>query len=227
MYVQPINLGWKWPRADLNAAYGLFMPTGRYEDGASNNTGLGQWAQEILVGTTVYMNSARTLHAATVATFDFQSEKKDSERKVGNILNLEGGMGADFLGGGLTAGLAYYGSFKLTNDQFGTMLPLTRIGKNTSGDWDPKSRWRLRRSRRLTASSRCAISGSLRRERQPRAPPGTSWSPSRSSPFASRNDDTPAPRVLSRRLRCRSFFRTARQATGTRGALLSPAAPAV
>ena len=28
---------------------------------------------------------------------------------MGNILNLEGGVGADFLGGGLTAGLAYYG----------------------------------------------------------------------------------------------------------------------
>ena len=34
MYVQPINLGWTKPRADFTAAYGLFLPTGRYEDGA-------------------------------------------------------------------------------------------------------------------------------------------------------------------------------------------------
>ena len=31
-------------------------------------------------------------------------------------MNLEGGVGADFLGGGLTAGLVYYSSFKLTAD---------------------------------------------------------------------------------------------------------------
>jgi hypothetical protein len=118
MYVQPISLGWTKPRADVTAAYGLYLPTGRYEDGADDNTGLGQWAQEILIGTTVYLNGSRTVHAATTATFDFQSKKKDSETKVGNIMNLEGGIGADFLGGGLTTGLAYYGSFKLTDDEF-------------------------------------------------------------------------------------------------------------
>ena len=81
------------------------LPTGRYEDGASNNTGLGMVGQEILFGTTVYLNKQRSLHVATAATFDFFSEKKDSETKVGNILNLEGGVGADFLKGGLVAGL--------------------------------------------------------------------------------------------------------------------------
>ena len=38
-------------------------------------------------------------------------------------MNLEGGIGADFLGGGLSAGLAYYGTFKLTDDRFGDALP--------------------------------------------------------------------------------------------------------
>lgn len=131
MYVQPINLGWHRSRADFTAAYGLYLPVGRYEHGASNNTGLGMWAQEILVGSTVYLNRQRTLHAATTATFDFQSEKKDSDTKVGNILNLEGGVGADFLGGGLSAGLAYYGTFKLTEDRFDSALPALLIrGKN-------------------------------------------------------------------------------------------------
>jgi hypothetical protein len=122
MYIQPINLGWHQPRADFTAAYGLAIPTGRYEDGASNNTGLGMWGHELLVGTTVYLNEARSFHAATVATLDFLSEKKDSETKPGNIFNLEGGIGADFLKGGLTAGLAYYGTFKLTEDKFDSPL---------------------------------------------------------------------------------------------------------
>lgn len=89
------------------------------------------WTQEILLGTTVYLNDRRSVHAATAATFDFFSKKKDSETKVGNILNLEGGLGADFLGGGLTAGLAYFGIFKLTEDQFDSRLgELLVRGKN-------------------------------------------------------------------------------------------------
>jgi hypothetical protein len=132
MYVQPINLGWHKKRADFTAAYGIVLPVGRYEDGASNNTGLGMWTHELLAGTTVYLNEQRSLHAATTATVDFNSKKKDSETKVGNILNLEGGVGADFLGGGLTAGLAYYGVFKLTEDEFGSRLPSVLIrGRNS------------------------------------------------------------------------------------------------
>jgi hypothetical protein len=131
MFIQPISLGWHTPRADATVAYGLYLPTGRYEDGARNNTGLGMWAQEILLGATAYLNETRTLHAATTATFDFQSEKKDSSTRVGNIMNLEGGVGADFLGGGLSAGLAYYGTFKLTEDRFDNPLAGALIqGKN-------------------------------------------------------------------------------------------------
>jgi hypothetical protein len=118
MAIQPLSLGWHFKQADAIVGYSIFAPTGRYTDGASNNTGLGMWGQEIAIGTTVYLNEARQFHAATLATFDFQSSKKDSTTKVGDVMNLEGGVGADFLKGGLTTGLAYYASFKLTDDVF-------------------------------------------------------------------------------------------------------------
>ena len=88
----------RWPdgkRADATAGYTIFAPTGRYADGANNNTGLGMWGQEFSVGTTVYLTEPRQWHAATLATFDFQSKKEDSETKVGNVMNLEGGLGGD------------------------------------------------------------------------------------------------------------------------------------
>jgi hypothetical protein len=115
--VTPLHLGWHFKRADAIAGYSIFVPTGRYTDGASSNTGFGMWGHELMFGTTVYLNESKQVHAATVATFDFQSKKEDSETKVGNAMNLEGGVGADFLQGGLTAGLNYYASFKLTADQ--------------------------------------------------------------------------------------------------------------
>jgi hypothetical protein len=115
--ITPISLGWHVMRADATVGYTIFAPTGRYTNGANDNTGLGMWGQELSVGTTLYLSGSRQWHAATLATFDFQSKKEDSETKVGNVMNLEGGLGGDFLKGGLTVGLDYYASFKLTEDQ--------------------------------------------------------------------------------------------------------------
>jgi hypothetical protein len=128
--IQPISLGWHLKRADALVNYSIFAPTGRYTDGAANNTGLGMWGNEIGVGTTVYLTENRQYHAATLATFDFQSKKKDSDTKVGNQMNLEGGMGGDFLKGGLTVGLAYYASFKLSDDEFSSRAGQLVRGKN-------------------------------------------------------------------------------------------------
>jgi hypothetical protein len=128
--ITPISLGWHFKRADATAGYTIFAPTGRYTDGANDNTGLGMWGHELAVGTTVYLTESRQWHAATLATFDFQSKKEDSDTKVGNVMNLEGGLGGDFLKGGLTAGLDYYASFKLTDDQINGFPDVLIRGKN-------------------------------------------------------------------------------------------------
>ena len=128
--IQPISLGWHTTRADAIAGYAIFVPTGRYTDGASNNTGFGMWGHELSLGTTVYLNETRQYHVATIATFDFQSKKEDSETKVGNAMNLEGGVGGDFLKGGLTAGLSYYASFKLTDDHIEGFPDILIRGRN-------------------------------------------------------------------------------------------------
>jgi hypothetical protein len=130
MFVQPLSLGWHFKSADVVAGYGLYIPVGRYEDGASNNTGLGMWGHELSAGTTVYLNDARTWHAATLASLDFQSKKEDSETKVGSILNLEGGVGRDLLKGAASVGLAYYATYKLTDDHIEGLPGILIRGKN-------------------------------------------------------------------------------------------------
>jgi hypothetical protein len=128
--IEPISLGWHFKRADAVASYAIFVPTGRYENGASNNTGLGMWGHEFGIGTTVYLTESKQYHAATLATFDFQSKKKDSETKVGNAMNLEGGVGGDFMKGGLTVGLNYFASIKLTDDHIEGFPDVLVTGKN-------------------------------------------------------------------------------------------------
>ena len=141
----PFQLGWHSKRADAVASYSIFAPTGRYENGASNNTGFGMWGQELGVGTTVYLTENKQYHAATMLTFDFQSKKEDSETKVGNQMNFEGGVGGDFLKGGLTVGLAYYAAFKISDDQIQGFPQILIRGKNKTFGLGPEATLALAR----------------------------------------------------------------------------------
>jgi hypothetical protein len=130
MYVQPVNLGWHLARADVMTGYGFYAPTGRYTAGADDNTGLGMWGHEVFAGTTVFFDEKKAWHAATTSALEFHSNKKDSEAHVGTLLTLEGGVGRDFLGGGLSTGVAYYAQWKLTDDTLTGLPSLLVRGKN-------------------------------------------------------------------------------------------------
>ena len=141
----PIQLGWHGKRADTTLSYTIYAPTGRYTDGADDNTGFGMWGQEVGVGTTVFLNEAKTLHAATVASIGWQSKKEDSDTKVGSELYLEGGVGADFLKGGLAVGLVYYTATKLTEDRIDGFPSILIRGKNNTVALGPEVQLALAR----------------------------------------------------------------------------------
>lgn len=147
--IAPLSLGWHFKRADVITGYGIFVPTGRYSDGANDNTGLGMWGHELSAGTTVYLTESRQYHVATLASFDFQSKKEDSETKVGNTMNLEGGVGADFLEGGLTVGMNYYASFKLTDDRIDGLPEIVIRGRNKVFALGPEVQLAIARKRTL------------------------------------------------------------------------------
>ena len=132
IFVTPVSLGWHLTRADVTTSYSIFMPTGRYEVGADDNTGLGMWGQELALGTTVFLSENKAWHAATNAAFEFHSGKKDSDASVGSLLTFEGGVGRDFLQGAASLGLVYYAQWKLTEDTLTGLPALLVQGKNRS-----------------------------------------------------------------------------------------------
>ena len=117
LLVRPIDLGWHTARADVAAGLQVYAPTGRYEPGGSENIGKGMWTYEPFLGTTVYFDQQRTFSLAATAYWELHGNKKDTDVKVGQILTLQGGLGKSYLGGGLIVGAAYYGQWKLTEDQ--------------------------------------------------------------------------------------------------------------
>ena len=136
--IVPISLGWHHKRADAIANFSIYAPTGKYTDGADDNTGFGMWGYEPAVGTTVYLSEKRQYHAATIVSFNSQSKKEDSENKVGNAINIEGGVGGDFLKGGLSTGLCY-ASFKLSDDEIAGLPGILIRGKNKTFGLGPEA----------------------------------------------------------------------------------------
>jgi hypothetical protein len=128
--IVPVSLGWHFARADAMASYSIYLPTGQYSPGGSDNTGFGMWGHEPAFGTTVYLTKSRQYHAATVANFTFNTKKRSTETQVGTAMNLEGGVGGDFLKGALTAGLVYYAEWKLSDDHIEGIPQILIRGKN-------------------------------------------------------------------------------------------------
>ena len=125
MYVQPIQLGWHTKKADFTAAYGVYIPTGKYKFGEIDNQGLGMWGHEISGGSTWYLNQKKTVNFSTVVSYETHSRKKDTTMKTGDLATAEGGFAKTFFkkqpGGSkpmeLNLGMIYYMQFKISDDE--------------------------------------------------------------------------------------------------------------
>lgn len=150
-YIQPINLGWNLPRADVLAGFGLFIPTGRFAANGSDNRGLGMWSYELSAGATVFLDQARSWHASTLAGFEMHSEKKESEVRAGDVLTLEGGLGRSFLNGTLNVGAAYYAQWKVSDDRFAAEVPDRIIARHRVFGFGPEMTVPIAANQRLIA----------------------------------------------------------------------------
>lgn len=132
-YIQPLQLGWHNKRADFVFSYQMYLPTGKFTAGASDNSGLGMFMNEFSAGTTLFFNDKKTIHFSALASYEINGKKKDTDIKTGDILSVEGGLGKTFyvMDGTnpmpksiINAGLIYYLQYKMTNDK----IPVPIIG---------------------------------------------------------------------------------------------------
>jgi len=126
LYVAPLNLGWATSRADFIVGYAFNAPTGKYEVGGSDNTGLGMWSHEIQGGTTVYLDHAKKYTVASSGFLELHTKKKDQDIKVGDILTLEGGAAYNIEKLGAAFGAGYALQQKVTDDS-GADVPVAAL----------------------------------------------------------------------------------------------------
>jgi hypothetical protein len=128
-----VTLGWNLKRADITAGYNLYMPTGKFEPNATDNTGLGIWGNEFTLGSTVYLDQKRAWNAAANFALEFNSDKKDTNIHVGDLGTIEGGLARTFykkVSGPvpivMNLGVAGYAQFKVTGDSGSDIPPALR-----------------------------------------------------------------------------------------------------
>jgi hypothetical protein len=117
VYLQPVRLGWSKPSADFVAGLGVYMPSGRFQNGATNNTGFGMWSTELSAGSTVYLGPKKVSSGSVQLSYQIQSHVKDSDKRAGQVLTLEGGFGHKVLENTGDFGIVYYAQWKVTRDQ--------------------------------------------------------------------------------------------------------------
>jgi hypothetical protein len=133
-FFSPLILGWHFKRADVTAGYNLYVPTGRFAPGASDNTGLGMYGNEFTLGTTAYLDEKRMWHAAANFSMEFHTKKDATDITVGDLGTVEGGFGRSFHKKGrgpiptiFNVGVAGYSQFKITGDN-GSDIPVPLRG---------------------------------------------------------------------------------------------------
>jgi hypothetical protein len=91
-YVQPVNMGWHFKRADFNAGYSFTAPTGRYTAGASNNVGSGYWGNDITSGTTFYITKNKGTSANLATDWEIHGQKTVASPVRGQLSKITPGQ---------------------------------------------------------------------------------------------------------------------------------------
>jgi hypothetical protein len=126
-------LGWHRKRADFIAAYNMYLPTGRFSPGGSDNTGLGIFGNEFSVGSTLYLDDERRWTLAGNFALEFHTDKRGTDINVGDMATIQGGLGKTYyhkvegpIPMIMNAGVDYYAQFKITGDSGSDIPPPLR-----------------------------------------------------------------------------------------------------
>ena len=92
MFVQPVGLYWGGDVTDFMITYGFYAPTGRFEEGADDNIGLGFWTHQLQAFDYLYPVKDKSTAFMLGLTYEANGKIKGSDVKPGQRLSLEWGI---------------------------------------------------------------------------------------------------------------------------------------
>ncbi len=146
----PIMLSWNLNRVAINTRYGLWMPTGSYKNGATNNKGKGFWSHNLGLGVTAYVDQNKTWSISSMNTLEVNSRQKYTNIKPGSNWVMEWSVGKTF-DQAFNLGIVGYTNQQITAQKGGELPEGTNhykvngigmeLGYKTKDNWAFLTRW--------------------------------------------------------------------------------------
>ncbi len=115
LIVQPVALGWHAGEWHALASYNLFIPTGRFEAGASNNTGKGLY-EHMLSGAVTWLQDTPTPWIATAQVrYEILGKQQTTNIRPGQVMTIELAGGKELVKG-VDLGISGALSFQTTEE---------------------------------------------------------------------------------------------------------------
>ncbi len=113
--VEPIDLAWHGANYDIGLAYGLWMPTGKYDKNHPASPGKDFWTNMFTFGGTLYFDAEKTWHASVLNRYEIHSECDDTDVRPGQNWVVEWGVGKT-INKVWDVGVVGYAQWQLTDD---------------------------------------------------------------------------------------------------------------
>ncbi len=137
--VQPVALGWHAGVWHALASYNLFIPTGRFEAGASNNTGKGLYSH-MLSGAVTWLQEVQFPWIATAQVrYEIYGRQKTTDIRPGQVMTIELAGGKELLEG---LDLAISGALSFQTTEESGSPPGTDTSKYRYAGLGPEVHWR-------------------------------------------------------------------------------------
>ena len=140
--IQPLALGWHVGEWHTTASYALFLPTGRFNVGAPNNTGKGLYSNLFTAGTTWLQEDPLPWAANVQLRYETFGKQDDTDIRPGEVMTVEVGVGKEVTAG-FDLGLLAFASFQTSREQgsaAGTDTSKYRFyGVGPEINWRPRS----------------------------------------------------------------------------------------
>jgi hypothetical protein len=125
-YIQPLRLGWRKSFFDVVTSYSIYLPTGRSALAGGKGVTSGQITNEFGGGGAIYFKD-RSHFFTALASYQLNSRQRGIDITRGDLVQIQGGLGTQFLKQVAEAGIAGYGLWQVRDDR-GSQLPSAIAG---------------------------------------------------------------------------------------------------
>ena len=115
IFIEPLFIGWHGERWDALAAFGIYVPTGRFDSDRPASPGSGFWTYMFSLGGTVFFDPERTWSASVLARYQIHTKQDETDITSGDHFSFEWGLGKNI--NGLDLGLAGYCHWQVSDDK--------------------------------------------------------------------------------------------------------------